>query len=350
MKTEVISIDINNLDLDKIKYAAGIIKSGGLVAFPTETVYGLGADALNQDAVKKIFKAKGRPSDNPLIAHVAHKSDVESLVKYIPKDAGRLMDKFWPGPLTIIMNKSDVVPPVISGGLDTIAVRMPSNAVALALIKYSGVSLAAPSANTSGRPSPTCASHVIEDLYGKVDVIIDAGRTTVGLESTVLDMTVTPPVILRPGAVTYSHLAGILGEVEINAAFIKEEEENLLPKSPGLKYTHYSPKADVIVVEGHLKKVADQINKIAKEHLQDGRKVGILATEQTAYLYTKGTVICLGDRNNPETIASNLFFALRELDRKNVKVILAESVENTDIGHAIMNRLNKASGYNIIKV
>jgi len=350
MKTEIIKINPDNIDMEKIDYAANVLKSGGLVAFPTETVYGLGADATNENAVKNIFKAKGRPSDNPLIVHISNKNDVERLASRVPKTAFCLMDKFWPGPLTLIMDKSHIIPHVITAGLDTVAIRMPSHPVALALIDRSGLPVAAPSANTSGKPSPTNAKHVTDDLYGKVDVIIDAGSCGVGLESTVLDITTEPPVILRPGGVTYEQLKDVLGQVFADPALFSKDFTNTTPRSPGMKYKHYSPKAEVIIIKGKSEHVAARINKMAEELRQKGLKVGILATEQTKALYSNAEIISAGDREHLETIAFNLFKVLREFDKRSVDVILAESVENSGIGLAIMNRLNKAAGYNIIEV
>jgi L-threonylcarbamoyladenylate synthase len=350
LKTEIIKIDAANIDMNKIAYAAGVIKSGGLVAFPTETVYGLGADALNQEAVKRIFEAKGRPADNPLIVHIADKSDVNKLVMDMPADAPYLIETFWPGPLTLVMKKSEIVPFIITAGLDSVAVRMPSHPVAMALISESGVPLAAPSANTSGKPSPTIPEHVIEDMSGKIDVIIEAGSTNVGLESTVLDLTITPPMILRPGGITPAQLLEVLKEVNIDPGLLNSNRKVMLPKSPGVKYRHYSPKADVIVVKGELDTVVGKINKLIKEYRQNNLKIGVLATEETKNLYCGVEVISAGSRNRPETIASNLFRALREFDNRQVDLILAEAVESSGIGLAIMNRLDKASGNNVIKV
>jgi len=350
LKTEIISIDADSINLDKIGYAAEVLKSGGLVAFPTETVYGLGANALNENTVKNIFAAKGRPSDNPLIVHIADKNEVGSLVSDIPPSALRLMDEFWPGPLTIIMNKSDRIPPTITAGLGTVAVRMPSHPVALALIMKSGLPIAAPSANTSGRPSPTSAKHVIDDLSGKVDVIIDAGCTNIGLESTVLDMTANPPMILRPGGITLLQLGAILHRVELDSALIGEFLHNTAPKSPGMKYVHYSPKAEVVIIEGEISRTVETINKMVRDYSLKGTRVGILATEQTKDLYYGAEVLSSGDRCNPETIASNLFRILREFDDKHMEIILAESIDSHGIGLAVMNRLSRAAGHNIIKV
>ncbi|MCX8129571.1 MAG: L-threonylcarbamoyladenylate synthase [Clostridia bacterium] len=352
MKTEIIRLDFNNIDSARLRYAANILKNGGLVAFPTETVYGLGANALDETAVRNIFKAKGRPNDNPLIVHIAEKKSLSSIVSHMPSNASLLMDKFWPGPLTLVMPKSNIVPPVITAGLETVAVRMPLHPIALALIKEAGVPVAAPSANTSGKPSPTTAKHVIEDLSGKVDIIIDAGSAQVGLESTVLDITVSPAMILRPGGVTSMDLERILGIINVDPAILTSISESIIPKSPGMKYTHYSPKADVIVIDGNLSGIVAKIRQLLADYSEKGIKAGILATDQTIDLYALAKpvseIISVGDRTNPETIASSLFKALRTFDEKGVDVILAEAVDKSGIGMAIMNRLNKAAGYKII--
>ncbi|MCX7842452.1 MAG: L-threonylcarbamoyladenylate synthase [Clostridia bacterium] len=352
MNTEIIKLDKDNIDYGKLKYAAEAIINGGLVAFPTETVYGLGANALDEKAVRGIFSAKGRPSDNPLIVHISEKSGLHELVREIPSDVYALMEHFWPGPLTIVLKKSEKVPSVVSAGLDTVAVRMPSHPVALELIKLAQVPVAAPSANSSGKPSPTCAEHVIEDLYGKVDMIIDAGEARVGLESTVLDMSAYPPVILRPGGVTPSQLKSVLGEVVIDPAVMAENDKtHFAPRAPGMKYAHYSPKADVIIVEGKIKNVAAKILELARESKAAGGKPGIMATEQTMHLYGReAEVISMGDRDKPETIAASIFSILRRFDELGIQVIFAEGVENTGIGLAIMNRMRKAAANRVIKV
>lgn len=350
MKTEIIKIDVNNMDKSGIRYAAEVLKSGGLVAFPTETVYGLGANALNETAVKNIFVAKGRPSDNPLIVHIADRCEVDKLVTYIPACAHDLMEKFWPGPITLIMEKSNLVPLSVTAGLNTVGIRMPSNLVAHELIRESGVPVAAPSANTSGRPSPTNAAHVIEDLFGRVDVIIDAGSCSVGVESTVLDTTSSPPVILRPGGVTLEQLEKVLGEVTLDPAILTERNGDFVPKAPGMKYKHYSPKGQVIIVEGALDNVVSKINELIGEYSSKGLRVGVMSTDQTSSSYQGAEVISLGNRKNASEIAANLFKVLREFDEKKTEIILAESVSSSGIGLAIMNRLNKAAGYNIIKV
>jgi len=349
LKTEVIKIDTDNIDLDSIRYAARVLKEGGLVSFPTETVYGLGANALNTTAVKNIFLAKGRPSDNPLIVHISSKQQINELVSELPATASMLMDTFWPGPLTIVLKKSAIVPYEVTGGLDTVAIRMPSHPVALALIRESGVPVVAPSSNTSGRPSPTEAKHVIEDLTGKIDIIIDAGSTTIGLESTVIDVTGAVPVVLRPGGVTLSQLEKLLSHVEISPNLTEEQMKHIAPRAPGMKYKHYAPKAQMIIVEGELPRIVDKINELLSTYLSEGLNVGVLATDETKDQYPHANIISMGSRRNPEIIAANLFRALRDFDEMNVQLILAEAVDNHGIGFAVMNRMTKAAGHNIIK-
>ena len=350
MKTEILTIDENNIDTYKIKYAASVLKEGGLVAFPTETVYGLGANALNEKALLKIFEAKGRPSDNPLIVHIADKEEAYGLMKDIRDDSLKLMDKFWPGPLTLVGKKTSSVPDIVTAGLDTVAIRMPSNKIALSLIKESKLPVAAPSANVSGRPSPTTAKHVIDDLNGKIDVIIEAGDSNIGVESTVLDITLWPPTILRPGGVSKEQLQKFLGEVDVDPTLTEKNLDKLIPKSPGMKYKHYSPKAELIVVEGELSNVAGKINVLVEEYKKKGLSVGVLSTEQTRDLYNGAKVISLGDRTEPESIASNLFKALRDFDDLGVQLILAEAVDDKGIGFAIMNRMKKAAGYKVVHI
>ncbi|HCD08869.1 MAG: Sua5/YciO/YrdC/YwlC family protein [Thermoanaerobacter sp.] len=343
--TKIIRVNKNNPEIELIDFAAKVIKEGGLVAFPTETVYGIGVNSFNEEAIKKIFIAKGRPQDNPLIVHIAELEQIYDLVKEVPQKAKTLMKKFWPGPLTLIFKKSQKVPYVNTAGMDTVAIRMPSNTIAHLLIKRAEVPISAPSANVSGKPSPTDASHVIEDLYGKVDVIIDGGKCDVGVESTVLDLTEKVPVILRPGAVTLEMLREVIGNVEVDPSLLKKPQEDLKPKSPGMKYKHYSPNAEVYIVTGDLEKVVKKIQELTEEQLKYGKKVGIMATVQTSTQYEKGEIIVVGDRNRPETIAKNLFEVLRQFDKKGVDVIFAESFEYDNIGLAIMNRLEKAAGY-----
>jgi L-threonylcarbamoyladenylate synthase len=356
LKTSVIKIDANNIDSDKLSHAAGVLKNGGLVAFPTETVYGLGANALNEKAVEGIFKAKGRPSDNPLIVHISKLDDLKPLVSHVPCMAEILADAFWPGPLTIIMKKSEAVSRIITAGLDTVAVRMPSHPVALELIRLACTPVAAPSANSSGRPSPTRAEHVMEDLSGKVDVIIDSGPVEIGLESTVLDITVNPPVILRPGGITPAQLENRIGPVNLSPAVLGMSEElPSAPKSPGMKYRHYAPKAKITVFEGQPSRVAEEIIRRHQAYAHNGIKTAILATDETLGLYKSGAaalcnVISMGSRNSPETIAGSLFNILRQLDQSGTEQILAEGIPSEGLGLAVMNRLAKAAAYYIIYV
>lgn len=343
--TKIITVDVNEPEKEKIREAAKYIREGDVVAFPTETVYGLGADALSPEAVKKIFIAKGRPQDNPLIVHIARKDEIERIAKGITYEVKALMETFWPGPLTLILEKKDLIPKEITAGLNTVGIRMPSHPAALQLILESGFPIAAPSANISGRPSPTTAQHVIKDLAGKIPVILDGGPTQVGLESTVLDMTSGTPVILRPGGVTYEQLCGVLKNVEIDNGLLSD---GFAPKSPGMKYTHYSPKAEVILVIGSTEKVIESVKKIAEREINLGRKIGIMATLETMDKYSIGDVLDIGSREDPSTIAANLFAALREFDIRGVDLIIAEGIDEKGIGLAVMNRIKKASGFNII--
>ncbi|QSZ27037.1 threonylcarbamoyl-AMP synthase [Aceticella autotrophica] len=348
--TKIIKLDKNNPDIKLIEEAAKVLREGGLVAFPTETVYGLGANSLNEDAVKKIFIAKGRPQDNPLILHIAEFEDLHRYVKEIPYKAVILMKKFWPGPLTMIFEKSDIVPYINTAGTNTVALRMPSNRIAHLLIKHAGVPISAPSANLSGKPSPTEVSHVIHDLNGKVDVIIDGGRCDVGVESTVLDMTEEIPIILRPGSITKEMIEKVIGEVKVDLAVSEESSGDLKAKAPGMKYKHYSPNAEIYIVKGNLENVIKKIQELTEIQLNNGKKVGIMATEQTSPQYCKGYVIVVGDRNNPETIAKNLFDVLREFDNQGIDIVYSEGFSCDEIGLAVMNRLEKAAGYKEILV
>jgi len=349
-QTLLLKVDSANPDPAKIQAAAKIIQQGGLVAFPTETVYGLGADALNVDAVLALFEAKRRPLDNPPIVHVASASEVYRLVQEVPAKAELLMKKFWPGPLTLLFKHSSIVPNVTTAGLDTVAIRMPKHKVALALISASGCPIAAPSANLAGKPSPTSAQHVYEDLNGRVDVIIDGGATNIGVESTVVDLTIDPPMVLRPGGTTFEALKLVISNVKLHA-FVEAEKELPLEKirSPGMKHRHYAPKAEVILVEGTVTTVTRKIQELTKSYRQKGAKVGILATDETQIAYKADVVRSFGSRFNLPAIAQNLFRLLREVDAENVDVILAEGVSSEGMGLAVMNRLRKASGYNIIK-
>lgn len=350
MKTIIEKVDSVRPEQSIIEKAADILRHGGLVAFPTETVYGLGANGLDVTACKKIYEAKGRPSDNPLILHISQISELSSIVKEIPELAKKIMGAFWPGPITIIFPKADCVPYEITGGFDTVAVRYPSNVLAQQLIRQTGLPIAAPSANSSGKPSPTRASHVEFDLSGKVDMILDGGATEVGLESTIIDVTGKKPVLLRPGAITKEMLEVVVGEIEIDPAVLSKPDKNLVPRAPGMKYTHYSPNASVILVKGCQQNVIDKINHLASQEQQKGHKVGIMATEQTKECYEYGVVLSVGDRNKPETIGANLFKMLRKFDFLNVDIVYSEAFEEAGEGAAIMNRLNKAAGYHFIEV
>lgn len=337
--------------MEKIGRAAGIIKEGGLVAFPTETVYGLGADALNPEAVRHLFEAKRRPVDNPPIVHVGNVQDVSKLVEKIPPQAEELMDNFWPGPLTMVFERSETVPDVTVADLETVAIRMPRHNVALALIRESDCSIAAPSANLAGKPSPTTAKHVLVDLEGRIDAVLDAGPTPIGVESTVLDMTVAPPQILRPGGTPYEALNSFLGRVKLHPAAVAEKELDVeKPRSPGLKHKHYAPDAEITVVEGELSAVVGKVKRLVESYQQKGIKVGVLATDETVDGYKADVVKSLGSTKELEVIAQNLFRLLREFDLQGVEVIIAESVPTEGLGLAVMNRLRKASGYKIIKV
>ena len=350
MKTDIIQINKHHPERDKLKYAAEVLRNGGLVAFPTETVYGLGANALNESAVANIFKAKGRPGDNPLIVHIADNADLDMLTSSKPATADILIKNFWPGPLTLVIPRSASIPDIVTAGLDSVAIRMPSHPIAHLLIKEAGIPVAAPSANSSGRPSPTCAMHVIDDLEGKVDVIIDGGSVEVGLESTVLDITASVPVILRPGGVTHEQLESVLGRVDICPSLKDSEEGIHIPRSPGMKYRHYAPKARLVIYEGKPEEVSNEINRVYRQNSESGIKSVVLATDETVGHYPEIDVITMGSRKRPDTIASRLFNVLREFDHQDVQVILAESIDDHGIGFAVMNRLVKASGYNIVKV
>lgn len=342
IKTKVVRLDPKNIDYGIIKEAAQIINRGGTVVFPTETVYGIGADALNPEAVDKIFSAKGRPQDNPLIVHIGEFDDLYKFASEISKEAKLLAHKYWPGPMTMILYKKDILPDKVTAGLNTAAIRLPSNEIALAIIRESQKPIAAPSANISGKPSPTEASHVIEDLMGRVDMIIDGGSTRIGLESTVVDMTSTVPMILRPGGITMEDIEAVLGRCEYDPAIIRSND-SIVPKSPGQKYRHYHPEADVILYKGNIENIAARINEDYDRLKAEGKNVGIMSTAETERYYMEKTTICVGDRTNLLTISSNLFKRLRDFDQEGVDVILAEAVDENGLGKAIMNRLTKAS-------
>ena len=350
METVFEKIDRADPFCEAVKKAASIIRAGGLVAFPTETVYGLGGNALNPEASSKIYAAKGRPSDNPLIAHIAETEELEAVARDIPDAAYLLAEKFWPGPLTMVLKKNASVPKTTTGGLDTVAVRMPSDEIARALIRESGVPIAAPSANTSGRPSPTTAEHVREDLSGKIEMILDGGPVEIGLESTIIDLSGDVPMLLRPGAVTLEMLRSVLGTVAIDPAILGPVSADVKPKAPGMKYRHYAPKAQMTIVMGEQKAVEAKINELAAAAVSEGKLAGIIATDESMGNYTCGMIKSIGKRSSEDTVAHNLFAVLRDFDEAGVDCIFSEGFEEEGIGRAIMNRMRKAAGYNIISV
>lgn len=360
MITRIEKINVEKPEKNKIEEAAQIIRQGGLVAFPTETVYGLGADALLPEGSMRIYAAKGRPSDNPLIVHIADFEALEHIVSDIPPQAKKLADAFWPGPLTMIFHKSDAVPYETTGGLDTVAVRMPSHPVALALIRESGGYIAAPSANTSGRPSPTLAQHVAEDMDGRIPMILDGGAVGIGIESTIIDLSCLPknqegvltgeeiPMILRPGYITREMLAEVIGAVQDDPGFA-EVDAGIRPKAPGMKYKHYAPKGDLILVTGEENAVVEKINQLAALDKEQGIRVGVISTMETQERYQASIIKCIGSREDEDSIAKHLYGILREFDDLGVDKIYSESFATPRIGQAIMNRLLKAAGHQIIE-
>lgn len=332
-----------------LRRAGEIIKQGGLVAFPTETVYGLGGDALNEASARRIYAAKGRPSDNPLIVHICRFEDMGKIVAEVPDAAVRIADAFWPGPITMILPKSDRVPRETTGGLNTVAVRLPSDPIARKLIGYSGGFVAAPSANISGKPSPTAARYVAQDMDGRIDMILDGGEVGIGLESTIVDLTVTPPQILRPGYVTQERLAQVLGEIDTDVTILRHDS-NLAPKAPGMKYRHYAPKGELVIVEGDPGRVTDYMNRQAEKARFRGERTGIIGTKESLEHYRADVVKCLGLKEDEESIARNLYAVLRQMDEEQVDRIYSESLEDRGLGQAIMNRLLKAAGHRVVRV
>lgn len=337
------------MNIEAIREAGSILKKGGLVAFPTETVYGLGANALNEEAAAKTYAAKGRPSDNPLIVHIARTEDLYQIAEHVPDKAEILAKKFWPGPLTMIFDKSAIVPYGTTGGLETVAVRMPDDEIARALILAGGGYVSGPSANTSGKPSPTTAEHVMDDLNGKIEMILDGGAVHIGVESTIVDMTVDPPMILRPGAITLEMLEREIGQVMIDQAVL-DADSATPPKAPGMKYRHYAPKAELTIVEGELESVIKEIQKMAGEKESQGYRTGIIATKETVNRYSGSNIKCIGTRRDESTVAANLYGILREFDADGTDYIYSESFDTEGIGSAVMNRLLKAAGHRIIQV
>ena len=334
-------------NMPAIKTAAKILHRGGLVAFPTETVYGLGANALDPSAVLKIFAAKGRPGDNPLIVHIHEYSQLEIVSRDIPPLARKLAEFFWPGPLTMILTKTDAVPLETTAGLQSVAVRMPKHKVASLLLKEAGIPIAAPSANSSGKPSPTISEHVTEDLLGKVDMVLDGGFSRFGIESTVVDLTVFPPCVLRPGSVTIEMLRKIEPAFQSGARLGHSEA----PKSPGQKYRHYSPAAKLIIVSGENENVINEINRLTAENLGK-KKIGILTAVQNVERYDNDSalVISAGNSKKPQTVAQNLFKVLRTFDAHGADIIYSEAFPPDGHGKALMDRLNKAAGGTVIEV
>ena len=349
METKVAIIKDINTDIRFIEEAGKVIRNGGTVAFPTETVYGLGANALDDEAVRKIFIAKGRPQDNPLIIHVSTK-EISELVKDVPEVAQKIIDKFWPGPLTVILEKKDIIPNVTSANLNTIGIRMPNSEIALKLIELAERPIAAPSANISGRPSPTEVERCVEDLNGRVDYIIGGESSDKGVESTIVDCTVNPPLVLRPGGITLEMLKEINPEIELDKALKSKPNDDFKPKAPGMKYKHYAPNAHLKIIKGKNEKTIEIINEIVENYIEKGNDVAILTTNENLNKFNNGKVISLGSENDLKEIAKNLFEALRKCDDLGVQYILCQGFEENGVGLAIMNRLNKAAGYDILEV
>ena len=349
MNTKIERVNPEQIDETIMEEAGRLIAEGELVAFPTETVYGLGGDALHPEAARKIYAAKGRPSDNPLIVHIADFSDMERVAREVPEAARKLAGAFWPGPLTMILPKSDAVPYETTGGLDTVAIRMPSHPAAQKLIKYSGGYIAAPSANTSGKPSPTVAKYVEEDMMGRIDAIIDGGEVGIGLESTIIDLTVTPPQILRPGYITQEKLSTVLGTVDTDTTILRADSGQA-PKAPGMKYRHYAPRGELTIVEGTPGQVREYINRAAAADHTAGEKTGIIGTEEMLSGYIADVVKSVGSRKDEDSIARHLYTILREFDDEGVTKIYSEGFSTEGFGQAIMNRLLKAAGHKVVKL
>ncbi|MBQ8038936.1 MAG: threonylcarbamoyl-AMP synthase [Lachnospiraceae bacterium] len=349
METIVSTVTNTIEDNPAILTAGDIIRNGGLVAFPTETVYGLGGDALNPNSSKKIYAAKGRPSDNPLIIHICKLEDINRIVSEFPESAKKLAATFWPGPLTMVLPKADVVPSETTGGLNTVAVRMPVDPIALSFIDAAGGYVAAPSANLSGKPSPTSAKYVIEDMQGRIEMILDGGDVEIGLESTIVDLTGEVPMLLRPGFITLEMLKDVLGEVAVDKTILDGDCMDK-PKAPGMKYKHYAPKGELTIVTGAEETVLQRINELSKEALKHGEKVGIIGTDETVRNYCGSSIKSVGPRNDEVSIAKHLYRILREFDDEDVTVIYSESFDAGGMGQAIMNRLLKAAGHQVLKV
>jgi len=329
---------------EALRRAADIISSGGLVAIPTETVYGLGASALIDEAVARIFEVKGRPQDNPLIIHVHGAEALDKWCSEVPEEAYALAEKFWPGPLTMVLKKKPCVPDRVTAGMDTVGVRCPDHSATLRIIELAGVPIAAPSANISGKPSPTTAEHVRHDIDGMVEAIVDGGDCRVGLESTIVDLSVTPPRLLRPGEVSLEQLREVLGEVSVDAAVYRKLEAGEQPKAPGMKYRHYSPRAKVTILDGSLEKVAAYVNASCSQ------RTAVLCFDGEEDLFSAPVCLSYGDPEKPETLAEKLFACLRELDREDIDEIYSRCPPKDGVGLAVYNRLSKAAGNTVIEV
>jgi len=342
MKNSIIfKINPKKPDLKKIKIAAQTIKEGKLVAFPTETVYGLGTDALNPDAVSKIFKIKKRPYNDPLIVHISDKKDLYRLVREFPEEVKILVNKFWPGPLTLVMKKSNIVPDIVTAGLDTVAIRMPKNQIALSLIKFAETPISAPSANLFGKSSSTCAQHVIDDLNGKIDIILDGGKTDIGLESTIIDTVHRPFRILRSGGITIEEIERLIGRVKLDSNYSD------IIYSPGMLKHHYSPKAKLILVERNKCQI-EKMKKLASKYKKQGKKIGILVTSENKNKFNGFKTKIMGSVNNLRVCANNLFSILRDFDKEKVDIIITEGINSKGLGLTIMDRLRKAAKEKII--
>lgn len=350
IETKYIVVDSETPDSKAMDEAGKLIADGRLVAFPTETVYGLGGNALDPTASARIYSAKGRPSDNPLIVHIAEYGDLLRVGKNVPPEAKLLADAFWPGPLTMIVERSELVPLATTGGLNTVAVRMPNHKVALELIRKSGCMIAAPSANTSGRPSPTEGKHVKEDLDGRIDMIIDGGPVGIGIESTIIDLTEDVPMVLRPGYITPVMLSKVINKEVIIDPGIIASDDTTKPKAPGMKYRHYAPKGNLVLVEGETEAVISEINKRVAEDSLEGKRTVVIATEESRDRYKADHVLVVGAREKEETIARHLYGMLRECDTLNADAIYSESFATPLMGQAIMNRLLKAAGHEVIHI
>ena len=353
METRLIKIEEDHPDLLAIAQAGEIIKKGGLVAFPTETVYGLGGDALNPDSARRIYEAKGRPSDNPLIVHICRWDDIYRIADPVPEAAKKLAEAFWPGPLTIILNKTDLVPKETTGGLDTVAIRFPVARTAQLFIEAAGGFVAAPSANVSGKPSPTLAQYVAEDMNGRIEMILDGGEVGIGLESTIVSLTGKEPIILRPGYVTKEMLEKVLESVDVDKTIL-DMNCHLRPLAPGMRYKHYAPKGDLTIIEGSSAAVAQAICQRSLAAKTAGQKVGIIATDETLQKYQEGSgadsIKSVGSRADEDAVGHSLYRILREFDDEDVTVIYSESFSDSGFGQAIMNRLLKAAGHHVEQV